>query len=65
MGWLAPWLRAMTVVTGNPRCEAPQFLKDIPVGDLKHQDFTCDSKYSSLVWNYENLHFYRRNDAQK
>ncbi|KAK2115548.1 hypothetical protein P7K49_006174 [Saguinus oedipus] len=30
------------IVTGNPRCQKPYFLKEIPIQDVAIQDFTCD-----------------------
>ncbi|XP_064631444.1 slit homolog 2 protein-like isoform X2 [Lineus longissimus] len=48
LGWLADWLKGKKIVTGNPRCTAPQFLKDIPIQDLKMQDFTCDMPTNEL-----------------
>lgn len=41
MSWLAEWLKRQTVVTGNPRCQFPSRLKDIPIQDVEPKDFTC------------------------
>ncbi|XP_002738338.3 slit homolog 2 protein [Saccoglossus kowalevskii] len=43
LGWLADWLKSRTIVTGNPRCQAPSHLREIPIQDLKKYDFSCDS----------------------
>ena len=48
LGWLSEWLRKKNLVTGNPRCLAPSFLKDMPIQDLKPTDFKCESKN---CWN--------------
>ncbi|XP_028974028.2 slit homolog 2 protein isoform X11 [Esox lucius] len=40
--WLGDWLRRKRIVTGNPRCQNPYFLKEIPIQDVAGQDFTCD-----------------------
>ncbi|XP_074640928.1 slit homolog 2 protein-like [Tubulanus polymorphus] len=42
LGWMSEWLKTGSIVTGNPRCAAPQFLRDIHIQDLKMQDFTCE-----------------------
>lgn len=42
MAWLGRWLRKRRVVSGNPRCQKPFFLKEIPIQDVAIQDFTCD-----------------------
>ncbi len=50
LGWLAEWLRKKNLVTGNPRCLAPSYLKDMPIQDLKPTDFKCESKtYCVLI----------------
>ncbi|XP_077992142.1 slit homolog 2 protein-like [Glandiceps talaboti] len=43
MSWLADWLKTRTIVTGNPRCQVPNNLKEIPIQDLKKYDFSCDN----------------------
>ncbi|TNN69370.1 Slit 2 protein [Liparis tanakae] len=30
------------IVTGNPRCQSPYFLKEIPIQDVAVQDFACE-----------------------
>ncbi|XP_029114808.1 slit homolog 2 protein isoform X3 [Scleropages formosus] len=42
LAWLGEWLRKKRVVTGNPRCQSPYFLKEIPIQDVAIQDFACD-----------------------
>ena len=42
LAWLGEWLRRKRIVTGNPRCQKPYFLKEIPIQDVALQDFTCD-----------------------
>ncbi|XP_023210446.1 protein slit-like [Centruroides sculpturatus] len=39
--WLSDWLKKKNVVTGNPRCQAPTSLKDIPIQDVEMKDFKC------------------------
>ncbi|KAJ8015241.1 hypothetical protein DPEC_G00024090 [Dallia pectoralis] len=40
--WLGLWLKKTRVVSGNPRCQKPAFLKEIPIQDVASPDFTCD-----------------------
>ncbi|KAM6976668.1 slit homolog 3 protein [Aplochiton taeniatus] len=40
--WLGQWLKKTRVVSGNPRCQKPAFLKEIPIQDVAAPDFTCD-----------------------
>ncbi|XP_061832767.1 slit homolog 3 protein isoform X2 [Nerophis lumbriciformis] len=42
LAWLGQWLKRTRVVSGNPRCQRPAFLKEIPIQDVAHPDFTCD-----------------------
>ena len=42
LAWLGDWLRRKRIVTGNPRCQNPYFLKEIPIQDVAVQDFACD-----------------------
>ncbi|KAG8128762.1 hypothetical protein E2320_015534, partial [Naja naja] len=42
LAWLGKWLRKRRIVSGNPRCQKPFFLKEIPIQDVATQDFTCD-----------------------
>ncbi|XP_055963938.1 slit homolog 3 protein [Sorex fumeus] len=42
LAWLGRWLRRRRVVSGNPRCQRPFFLKEIPIQDVAIQDFTCE-----------------------
>uniref|UniRef100_A0A8C9N6W8 Slit guidance ligand 3 n=1 Tax=Serinus canaria TaxID=9135 RepID=A0A8C9N6W8_SERCA len=47
LAWLGKWLRKKRIVSGNPRCLKPFFLKDIPIQDVDVQDFTCDGNDES------------------
>uniref|UniRef100_A0A7M4EA53 Slit guidance ligand 3 n=1 Tax=Crocodylus porosus TaxID=8502 RepID=A0A7M4EA53_CROPO len=47
LAWLGKWLMRKRVVSGNPRCQKPFFLKDIPIQDVDAKDFTCDSNDES------------------
>uniref|UniRef100_A0A8B9L9Q5 Slit homolog 3 (Drosophila) n=1 Tax=Astyanax mexicanus TaxID=7994 RepID=A0A8B9L9Q5_ASTMX len=42
LAWLGLWLKKTRVVSGNPRCQRPAFLKEIPIQDVAAPDFTCD-----------------------
>lgn len=42
LAWLGEWLRKKRIVTGNPRCQTPYFLKEIPIQDVAVQDFACE-----------------------
>uniref|UniRef100_M4ANP0 Slit homolog 3 (Drosophila) n=1 Tax=Xiphophorus maculatus TaxID=8083 RepID=M4ANP0_XIPMA len=42
LAWLGQWLKKTRVVSGNPRCHRPGFLKEIPIQDVATPDFTCD-----------------------
>uniref|UniRef100_A0A8C1VAH5 Slit homolog 1 protein n=1 Tax=Cyprinus carpio TaxID=7962 RepID=A0A8C1VAH5_CYPCA len=41
LAWLSSWLRNRKIVTGNPRCQRPAFLKEIPLQDVALPDFRC------------------------
>ncbi|ELW66247.1 Slit like protein 3 protein [Tupaia chinensis] len=47
LAWLGKWLRKRRIVSGNPRCQKPFFLKEIPIQDVAIQDFTCDGNEES------------------
>uniref|UniRef100_A0A8C5QN05 Slit guidance ligand 3 n=1 Tax=Leptobrachium leishanense TaxID=445787 RepID=A0A8C5QN05_9ANUR len=47
LAWLGKWLRKKRIVSGNPRCQKPYFLKEIPIQDVAIQDFTCDGNEES------------------
>uniref|UniRef100_A0A669PPJ3 Slit guidance ligand 3 n=1 Tax=Phasianus colchicus TaxID=9054 RepID=A0A669PPJ3_PHACC len=47
LAWLGKWLRKKRIVSGNPRCLKPFFLKDIPIQDVDTQDFTCEGNDES------------------
>ncbi|TRY65093.1 hypothetical protein DNTS_026850 [Danionella cerebrum] len=42
LAWLGLWLKKTRVVSGNPRCQKPAFLKEIPIQDVATPDFSCD-----------------------
>ncbi|XP_033880205.3 slit homolog 1 protein-like isoform X2 [Acipenser ruthenus] len=42
LAWLGDWLRTRKIVTGNPRCQFPAFLKEIPLQDVAFLDFRCE-----------------------
>ncbi|KAK7148029.1 hypothetical protein R3I93_012363 [Phoxinus phoxinus] len=42
LSWLSVWLRNRKIVTGNPRCQRPAFLKEIPLQDVALPDFRCE-----------------------
>ncbi|KAG9346148.1 hypothetical protein JZ751_007966 [Albula glossodonta] len=42
LAWLGDWLRTRKIVTGNPRCLRPAFLKEIPLQDVAQPDFRCE-----------------------
>lgn len=57
LAWLGDWLRKKRIVTGNPRCQKPYFLKEIPIQDVAIQDFTCDDGKKIHIWTFCNFHF--------
>ncbi|XP_077575592.1 slit homolog 1b [Stigmatopora nigra] len=42
LSWLGSWLRSRRIVTGNPRCQSPAFLREIPLQDVAVPDFRCE-----------------------
>uniref|UniRef100_A0A8C8VEF8 Slit homolog 1 protein n=1 Tax=Pelusios castaneus TaxID=367368 RepID=A0A8C8VEF8_9SAUR len=42
LAWLGDWLRRRKIVTGNPRCQSPDFLRQIPLQDVAFPDFRCE-----------------------
>ncbi|XP_066478770.1 slit homolog 1 protein [Tiliqua scincoides] len=42
LAWLGDWLRRRKIVTGNPRCHNPDFLRQIPLQDVAFPDFRCE-----------------------
>lgn len=44
MKWLSQWLKHHDVVTGNPKCQSPDQLKDVPIEDVQLNDFRCDQQ---------------------
>lgn len=49
LAWLGQWLKKTRVVSGNPRCQKPAFLKEIPIQDVATPDFTCDGDPHAAV----------------
>ncbi|GCB79762.1 hypothetical protein scyTo_0020244, partial [Scyliorhinus torazame] len=45
LAWLGEWLRRRKIVSGNPRCQKPDFLREIPLQDVAYQDFRCEEGY--------------------
>lgn len=58
LAWLGDWLRKKRIVTGNPRCQKPYFLKEIPIQDVAIQDFTCDDGKKINIWTFYNYSFH-------
>ncbi|XP_051778405.1 slit homolog 1a isoform X1 [Erpetoichthys calabaricus] len=48
LAWLGDWLRTRKIVTGNPRCQRPAFLKEIPLQDVAFLDFRCEDGHEEL-----------------
>ncbi|CAF93458.1 unnamed protein product, partial [Tetraodon nigroviridis] len=42
LSWFGAWLRSRRIVTGNPRCQSPAFLREIPLQDVAAPDFRCE-----------------------
>ncbi|XP_003972277.3 slit homolog 1b isoform X2 [Takifugu rubripes] len=42
LSWFGVWLRSRHIVTGNPRCQSPAFLREIPLQDVAVPDFRCE-----------------------
>uniref|UniRef100_A0A665UJM7 Slit homolog 1 protein n=1 Tax=Echeneis naucrates TaxID=173247 RepID=A0A665UJM7_ECHNA len=42
LSWFGVWLRSRRIVTGNPRCQGPAFLREIPLQDVAVPDFRCE-----------------------
>lgn len=55
LAWLGDWLRRKRIVTGNPRCQSPYFLKEIPIQDVAVQDFACDDGEMEQVYTLQDL----------
>uniref|UniRef100_A0A673B780 Slit homolog 1b (Drosophila) n=1 Tax=Sphaeramia orbicularis TaxID=375764 RepID=A0A673B780_9TELE len=47
LSWFGAWLRSRRIVTGNPRCQGPAFLREIPLQDVAVPDFRCEDGDSS------------------
>uniref|UniRef100_A0A5F8H8T2 Slit homolog 1 protein n=1 Tax=Monodelphis domestica TaxID=13616 RepID=A0A5F8H8T2_MONDO len=50
LAWLGDWLRRRKIVTGNPRCQNPDFLRQIPLQDVAFPDFRCEEGNSQASW---------------
>uniref|UniRef100_A0A6I8QKJ8 Slit guidance ligand 1 n=1 Tax=Xenopus tropicalis TaxID=8364 RepID=A0A6I8QKJ8_XENTR len=48
LAWLGDWLRKRKIVTGNPRCQNPDFLRQIPLQDVAFPDFRCEDGQEEL-----------------
>uniref|UniRef100_A0A8C9TAL4 Slit guidance ligand 1 n=1 Tax=Scleropages formosus TaxID=113540 RepID=A0A8C9TAL4_SCLFO len=48
LSWLGEWLRSRKIVTGNPRCQRPAFLKEIPLQDVALPDFRCEEEANCM-----------------
>uniref|UniRef100_A0A8C5DGM8 Slit homolog 1 protein-like n=1 Tax=Gouania willdenowi TaxID=441366 RepID=A0A8C5DGM8_GOUWI len=49
LSWFGAWLRSKRIVTGNPRCQGPAFLREIPLQDVAVPDFRCEDEDSSCA----------------
>lgn len=49
LAWLGDWLRKRKIVTGNPRCQNPDFLRQIPLQDVAFPDFRCEEGNSRAL----------------
>uniref|UniRef100_A0A3B4ZYF0 Slit homolog 1 protein n=1 Tax=Stegastes partitus TaxID=144197 RepID=A0A3B4ZYF0_9TELE len=49
LSWFGVWLRSRRIVTGNPRCQGPAFLREIPLQDVAVPDFRCEDGMTSCV----------------
>uniref|UniRef100_A0A668AHN3 Slit homolog 1b (Drosophila) n=1 Tax=Myripristis murdjan TaxID=586833 RepID=A0A668AHN3_9TELE len=51
LSWFGAWLRSRRIVTGNPRCQSPAFLREIPLQDVAVPDFRCEdgTKHTSCA----------------
>lgn len=56
LAWLGDWLRRKRIVTGNPRCQSPYFLKEIPIQDVAVQDFACEEGELEQVHTWASTH---------
>ena len=53
MSWLPEWLNSRSVFTGDPICQSPENLRDVPLAGLQKADFTCDSKILQYSHQHE------------
>ncbi|XP_022086573.1 slit homolog 2 protein-like isoform X2 [Acanthaster planci] len=42
LSWLPEWLISRNIVTGNPICQSPDNLRDVPLEALEKTDFSCE-----------------------
>ncbi|XP_026556878.1 slit homolog 1 protein [Pseudonaja textilis] len=49
LAWLGDWLRKRKIVTGNPRCHNPDFLRQIPLQDVAFPDFRCEEGQEETI----------------
>uniref|UniRef100_A0A672FWY5 Slit homolog 1b (Drosophila) n=1 Tax=Salarias fasciatus TaxID=181472 RepID=A0A672FWY5_SALFA len=49
LSWFGAWLRSRRIVTGNPRCQGPAFLREIPLQDVAVPDFRCEDGRNSCA----------------
>lgn len=54
LAWLGDWLRKRKIVTGNPRCQNPDFLRQIPLQDVAFPDFRCEEGNVWVIQQGEN-----------
>ncbi|KAI4887634.1 hypothetical protein NFI96_003810 [Prochilodus magdalenae] len=53
LAWLGDWLRSRKIVTGNPRCQRPAFLKEIPLQDVALPDFRCEEGFITTMFLFD------------
>ena len=53
LAWLGDWLRKRKIVTGTPRCQNPDFLRQIPLQDVASPDFRCEegNEWAPPAWS--------------
>uniref|UniRef100_A0A669DE99 Slit homolog 1b (Drosophila) n=1 Tax=Oreochromis niloticus TaxID=8128 RepID=A0A669DE99_ORENI len=55
LSWFGAWLRSRRIVTGNPRCQGPAFLREIPLQDVAVPDFRCEDGMIGILSISRNL----------
>lgn len=43
LAWFSEWLQKHDLSGGNPRCNTPPRVKDVPIHELPHHEFKCTS----------------------